>query len=459
MRRAFAFAVLFAACPVAEGVAASCSSGAFQSQLDCYGNDISSAPSPDAADCCQQCAAVVACSWWTHDQYDSHGTHTPTCFLKSGCDDKRSNPNAVSGAAAPAPPAPPTPPTPPPTPPPPSSYRSHYDGNNPLRIAPDAARRSNNYFLIIGDWGRSGGPTSGDCMDGVAAMMKAYAAKQAAAGKTLLFIAAVGDNFYWTGVDPATSWTTQWAQPYGTNDPSSPLYKVPWLAVHGNHDLGDGDPHAFCPDVAPKANIEGQNYAGQQLNADRNPTRPADGSTAHYWLPDFNYHYEIPELSLEVIAIDTNANDVGGLGGDASGHAAAFAGCGGQDKVQAWLDMVSSGGEDLLRARAANGTATSTVIIQHYPGQCKRGVFEGALPGGRRTQTLCAFGHTHDQQCVAANGPNGTCSDVLTGGGGGCCGPAVNLAGFTAVALNDDGGFSVDVTSPDVRMGNGQCRW
>ena len=229
--------------------------------------------------------------------------------------------------------------------------------------------------------------------------------------------------------------------------------------MHGNHDLGNTDLHACCPDVAPLANIGGQNYAGLQFNADRNPTRPADNSTHHYWLPDFNYHYEISELSLELIAIDTNHCDIEGLGGDAGGHAQAAKACGGENNMASFLDMVGRGGEDLLRARATNGTATSNVIIQHYPGQCKRDVFEGALPAGRVPQTLCAYGHTHDQHCDLANGPNGTCSDLLTGGGGGCCGPEVNLAGFTSVALDDFGGFSVDVTSADVRMNNGQCQW
>ena len=63
--------------------------------------------------------------------------------------------------------------------------------------------------------------------------------------------------------------------------------------------------------------------------------------------------------------------------------------------------------------------------------------------------------------------------DVLSGGGGGCCGPMVwdlshrhsianrscsnargevNLAGFTAVYLDDQGGASVDVESPQARV-------
>ena len=164
-------------------------------------------------------------------------------------------------------------------------------------------------------------------------------------------------------------------------------------------------------------------------------------------------------MSLELIAIDRNSNDINGLGGDAGGHAQAFADCGGQAKVQNWLDMVGESGDALLRDRAANGTATSTIIIQHYPGLCGRDVFEGALRQGRKTQLLCAYGHTHDQKCDKLDSEHNTCADLLTGGGGGCCGPEVNLAGFTAVHLDDKGGFVVDVDSDDVRMHNGQCQW
>ena len=81
--------------------------------------------------------------------------------------------------------------------------------------------------------------------------MHLFATKQKAKGFTLLFIAVVGDNFYWNGVDPKISWELMWAKPYRTNDPSSALYQTPWLAVMGNPDYGNTDPHAFCPTVKP----------------------------------------------------------------------------------------------------------------------------------------------------------------------------------------------------------------
>ena len=84
-------------------------------------------------------------------------------------------------------------------------------------------------------------------------------------------------------------------------------------------------------------------------------------------MPDFNYHYSIPQVGLELIAVDRNLFDINNLGGNSQGHAKAFAGCGGQSRVAAWLTKVTDAGDCLLRDRAANSTATSTIIIQHYP--------------------------------------------------------------------------------------------
>ena len=103
------------------------------------------------------------------------------------------------------------------------------------------------------------------------------------------------------------------------------------------------------------------------------------------------------------------------------------------------------------------------MIIQHYPGQCARGVFEGALPKNRTVQTLCAWGHTHDQKGENKDA-TGVWSDILTGGGGGCCGnnygsKGGSLPGFTAVTLDNAGGFTVDIESADVRQKAHTCSW
>lgn len=333
-------------------------------------------------------------------------------------------------------------------------YINNYNGSNPLSIKPDP-RRSNNYFLIIGDWGKADGP--GHCQSAVAQLMQAYVQKQSAQGKKLLFIAAVGDNFYWSGVRP-TMWQNSWVQPYGTNTPGAPLYKVPWLAVLGNHDYGNDDPYAFCPyaQAQAMASFDGQLYGSGQMNADKNPTRPSD--TEHYWLPDYNYHYEIPEADLEVIAIDTNSNGLGDLGGDWRGHGTAFNGCGGAGEVENFLTAVDRSGTQLLRERAQKGTARTVLIIQHFPGACQRDVFESSLRQGRQVDIICAYGHVHAQECHRYNG-RGQCDTILSGGGGGCCAPQIFRAGFAAVHLDDDGSFHSDVQSSEVTMSSGSCWW
>jgi len=337
-----------------------------------------------------------------------------------------------------------------------SAYTNHYDGDNPLAIRA-SANRSDNYFLIIGDWGKAGGP--GPCQSAVAEKMKRYVREQRRAGKELLFVATVGDNFFWGGVGE-DSWRRQWAEPYGANDPGSPLHGVPWLAVLGDHDYGDSDPYALCPGARPLRVIGGQPYAGRQLNGDRNPSRPA--YTERFWLPDYNYHYSIPEADLEVIALDTNAEALGELGGGRAGRAEAFRLCGGRGHVAAFLRLVREAGRELLVQRARNGTARTVVILQHYPGHCQREAFEAALPPGRRVRVLCAYGHVHEQRCDGWDA-GGSCDTVLAGGGGGCCPPEasdkVSVGGFAAVRLTDDGGFHTEVESEAVRLPPGTCVW
>ncbi|CAE7237925.1 cal-1 [Symbiodinium sp. KB8] len=345
-------------------------------------------------------------------------------------------------------------------------YVNQYDPDNQLRIAADP-RRSNNYFIVIGDWGKAldaGGP--GSCQLKVADLVKSYVRAQRQAGKTLLFIASVGDNFYWTGVTPE-AWKVAWAEPYGVNDQTSPLFQVPWLAVYGNHDFGSHDPYAFCPHVQPKHILGFQAYSGNQLNKDRNPHRPE--WTRQFWLPDYNYHYEIPDADLEVIAVDTNgAVDANGqllmdgaIGGDARGRRCADHLCGGHNVSQDFLRKVARAGQELVKERARKNTVGTVLLIQHYPGLCPRAVFELALPPARRgkVKVICAYGHVHDQNCDVRD-ENGLCIEILSGGGGGCCGAEVNQAGFSVVHLDDSGGVaSVDVESPKVLVPLHSCIW
>jgi len=352
-------------------------------------------------------------------------------------------------------------------------YINQYDPNNPLRIQSSPVR-SNNFFLLLGDWGKAFAP--GPCQLSVAQKMREYVASQREQGKNLLFVGTVGDNFYWTGVAPEM-WGLNWAEVYDVWDPRSSLYLVPWLSVLGNHDLGNVDGYALCPHVLNQRIHGGQYYGSNQFNADRNPTRPDYGcddpgvaareparcmqNTSVYWMPDYNWHYELPEASLEVIGIDTNSGALGILGGDETGHNQAFQRCGGPEVVRQHMTRVGEAGRALLEERARIGTASTVVILQHYPGMCMRDAFLAAVPPARRgaVRVLCAYGHVHDQRCDGRDPVTGTCNSVLTGGGGGCCAEEGGVAGFTAVHLEDDGGFTVDVESPQVRLKPGQCDW
>jgi len=335
-----------------------------------------------------------------------------------------------------------------------SGWVNQYEGYNPLGVQP-APNREDNYFLIIGDWGKDGGP--GSCQNRVAELMKQYVHNQAAQGKTLLFIASVGDNFYWSGQD-GSKWKRQWGDVYGTADPFSPLYNIPWLAVLGNHDFGTSDPYLACPGSAKYATVGGQHYGSRQFNKDKNPKRP--NWTGKFWMPDYNFHYEIPEVGVEVVGVDTNGDHVDDLNGH--GHAQPiFDKCGGKGSVQRFLRKIKNSGDDVLKCRAAIGSASTVLVMQHYPlnrFHVKR-TFEGAL-NGRQVGVISAYGHTHEQQCQGIDG-NGQCNVILTGSGGGCCDNDLphNHAGFTAIHLTNDGGFTSDVKSDDVRLPRGACTW
>jgi len=369
----------------------------------------------------------------------------------------------VKVSAPPPPPSPTPSPTPTPTPTPggsgsgckdTSGWVNQYEGNNPLGIKP-AANREDNYFLIIGDWGKDGGP--GSCQNRVAELMKQYVQNQAEQGKKLLFIASVGDNFYWSGQD-GSKWSSQWDDVYGTSKADSPLYDIPWLAVLGNHDIGTSDATLACPGSAKYATVGGQDYGSRQFNKDKNPARP--DWTSKFWMPDYNFHYEIPEVGIEVVGVDTNGDHVDELNG--SGHSAdVWNACGGRGNVQGFLGMIKNSGDEVLKCRAEKGSASTVLVMQHYPSNKwdVKGTFEGAL-GGRQANVLTAYGHVHEQKCEG-NNAQGQCNVIMTGSGGGCCETDLphNHAGFTAVHLTSDGGFTSDVESGDVRLPQGACTW
>lgn len=331
--------------------------------------------------------------------------------------------NIVSNICTYADPVPPGPPSP--------------SGENPLHIKPKA-KRSDNFFFITADWGAPAEKTYG-CQRKVAQMMRDYRSQREQQGKKLLFVLAGGDNFYHTGLDKNhmdDQFAHQWRNIYTS------LTEVPWLAVYGNHDHGSKDPGCAC---------------GKGCNQFNSAGRPAGAE--NYWMPDYYWHYLIPEIELEVIGLDTNVLDMSGLGGSgcSGGAKKTCENCGGEGHVKDFLNKKKSDGEAYIDERARVSPATTVAILQHYPGDVSKRYlrrFQAASHG--KASVLSAAGHDHDQRCQGrdANG----CNVILTGGGGGYIDKGDYL-GFTAVHLTDDGGYEVVLESSEVRFPRKSCVW
>lgn len=278
-------------------------------------------------------------------------------------------------------------------------------------------------------------------------MMNNYVEKYNKQGKKCLFVGALGDNFYSRGLKDDNHWANQWSIVYGTNDPNRALHGIPWLAVMGNHDLGEDDKECACGGVCKQFNNGG---------------RPA--GTEKFWMPDYYWHYYIGgSAKLEVIGLDTNAVDGGGLGGDgcSGGAKATCEHCGGQSNIQNFLNQKMQEGESYMETRAGITNATTAVILQHYDSAAHLGNvgsylkkrFESHNSG--KTKVLAAYGHTHDQVCEGDRTHG--CDVVLTGGGGGWRGGG--YFGFTAVHLTDDGGFETVLETNEVRISQKSCSY
>ena len=130
----------------------------------------------------------------------------------------------------------------------------------------------------------TGGPhTSGPCCQTmVSDLMRAKRRELEAQGKRLLFVGAAGDNFYFDGMrSESEGGAAQWQR---WLDVYEGLTDRPWIAALGNHDLGDGDTYATCPERRPLQTVQGQAYASNQLDVDKGGFRPR--GTEQYRAPD-----------------------------------------------------------------------------------------------------------------------------------------------------------------------------
>lgn len=82
-------------------------------------------------------------------------------------------------------------------------------------------------------------------------------------------------------------------------------------------------------------------------------------------MPDNTFHYEICEVGVEVVGVDTHGAHVDELSG--WGHAQpVFDTCGGTGNEKSFSGMVKDSGDEVLRCRAEKGTATTVLVMQHY---------------------------------------------------------------------------------------------
>merc|ERR1712072_1329858 len=200
---------------------------------------------------------------------------------------------------------------------------------------------------------------------------------------------------------------------------------------------------------------------GRGCNQFNGAHRPA--GTEKFWLPDYNWHYYIPGVDLQIIGLDTNALDVHGLGGNGCYGDASVACqmCGGEGNVRQFLDGKKAEAEALLDERAINSTAKTTLIMQHYDGWTPRGlkkryeeIAATSLATPRyETNVLTAYGHAHEQTCQGDRSRG--CDVILSGGGGGWRGGA--YFGFTAVHLTDEGDYRTVLETDEVRFRQNEC--
>jgi hypothetical protein len=295
-------------------------------------------------------------------------------------------------------------------------------------------------FLVIGDWGHDpnthGNCYSDRCQNTVAAAMDATMAQLG----DVKFIVNVGDSFYPNGVrgKDDEQWDSKWRNVY-----SPELRSVPWYSVYGNHDYHQ-DPGS-CSDTVSD---------GAQINDDI-----TDLDT--FYMPDYSWTKEHPELQLEVVALDLN-NYQNGWNTGIPASQQSFSDCqytACQSECYARMKARSVAAFDLFKERASASTAKNLVVFSHYPTDYfwdespgdESADFLSQLKDGSKHHIAFFGGHRHnvDKDSTIDISPN---DSWLSGGGGGwsCDG---NQQGFVVGQIAKDG----TLTTRAVLVDPGSC--
>lgn len=248
--------------------------------------------------------------------------------------------------------------------------------------------------MVLGDWGWDravhGNINSVACQQAIADKM----AEVAAQNGDLKFVINVGDSFYPRGVTSRTDaqWDTKWRNVY-----PSDLRAVPWYSVYGNHDYLS-DPGVCSSSLADCAQINPD-------SSDRN----------YFYMPDTSYIVPLPDLNLEIIALDLNYYAW-------ADSTCSWSSC--ESKCRDVLKQRSDAAFDLFFARMQATEAKNLVVFSHYPTDYFKNhpAFLSTLAGNRseyKTPHIEYFGghrHNVDQTSTVSISPN---NNWLSGGGGG----------------------------------------
>eukprot|EP00933_Yihiella_yeosuensis_P035873 TRINITY_DN2950_c2_g1_i3.p1 TRINITY_DN2950_c2_g1~~TRINITY_DN2950_c2_g1_i3.p1 ORF type:complete len:364 (+),score=39.88 TRINITY_DN2950_c2_g1_i3:52-1143(+) len=207
----------------------------------------------------------------------------------------------------------------------------------PPRSPPSSSRLGS--FLVIGDWGWHpqvhGNLKSRTCQQAIA---DAMASKAKELGD-VQFIINVGDSFYPNGVENRSDplWDSQWRNVY-----APALRSKPWYSVHGNHDY-IGDP-CLCADPDSWADCAQINRNSDDLN--------------YFFMPNYSYTVERPDLQLEVIALDLNYY---AWVNQTCKYTSCYKTC------EFNLKKRSDAALELLSTRFATSASKHWVVFSHYP--------------------------------------------------------------------------------------------
>mmetsp|Transcript_123150 Transcript_123150/g.239378 ORF Transcript_123150/g.239378 Transcript_123150/m.239378 type:complete len:435 (-) Transcript_123150:277-1581(-) len=334
-------------------------------QLECHGEDVDHGAVQNVLtheDCCSFCEKRADCKAWTW------AWKQKVCYLKSGCNDKRTSSEDFHSGVSTSPS-----PSPGPTP------------------APKPTGRKGS-FLVIGDWGHDPWIHGNVRTDHLQRTIAAQMLQKFKELGDVKFILNLGDSFYSTGITSKSDskWQSRWRDIYAPE-----LRSVPWYSVYGNHDIYDDSGCACGSSDGSQCN---------QLNYDIN-------NKDFFYMPGVNWHKEHPELGIEVVALDFN---------DVSEHPCSYgqaSKC--QSTCYANLGARAKAAKELFDSRKASSGQPNLVVFSHYPTDYFRNRHTdmlSALKTGPKPITFFG-GHRHNtDQGTASIAPN---KNWVVGGCGG----------------------------------------